>query len=97
MSDPCGSIAANLAEGCKRGSPADFARHVLIAEGSASEAHYLVLLAEELGDIDTGPASSLRGELDEIMRMLGALRLTLKAAARAPRRHGGEADATGVP
>ena len=38
------SIGANLAEGCGRGSDADFARFAQIAMGSASEAEYLVLL-----------------------------------------------------
>ena len=38
------SIAINIAEGCGRGSDADFARFLQISMGSASETEYLIML-----------------------------------------------------
>jgi four helix bundle protein len=73
------SVPANVAEGCKRSSDADFARHVSIAEGSASEVDYLLLLAAELGYLDPERCVRLRTELEEISRMLDSLRMTLVA------------------
>jgi four helix bundle protein len=71
------SIASNLAEGARRPTQSDFARHVGIARGSASETDYLVVLATELGYVDAKVAESLQTKLDEILRMLTALRLGL--------------------
>ena len=68
------SIAANLAEGARRPTQSDFARHVGIARGSASEVDYLIVLAAELGYVDANVGTSLQAKLDEILRMLTALR-----------------------
>jgi four helix bundle protein len=76
------SIAANLAEGCRRPTRADFARHVGIAEGSASETDYLLLLATQLGYGEKQRIEKVRRELDEILRILAALRLSLSGRER---------------
>ena len=72
------SIAANIAEGCGRGSDADFGRFLQMAMGSASEVEYLLLLARDLGYL-----ARMHGELEdqttEIKRMLAALIRRLKA------------------
>src|SRR5687767_2176843 len=73
------SIPANLAEGCKRSSPGDFARHVAIARGSASEVDYLIVLSSELGYLEASSAEPLRHELGEILSMLTSLWNTLRS------------------
>ena len=42
------SITTNIAEGCGRGSDADFRSFLQIVFGSASEVEYLVFLSYEL-------------------------------------------------
>ena len=73
------SIGANLAEGCGRGSDADFARFTQIAMGSASEVEYLVLLAHDLQELSDEDRERLNGKIDEVKRMLSGLLRTLKA------------------
>ena len=67
------SIATNLAEGCGRGSDADFGRFVQMAMGSASEVEYLLLAARDLGYLDDKIHRDLTDKTVEIKRMLAAL------------------------
>ena len=73
------SIASNIAEGCGRGTDADFARFVQMATGSASEVEYQLLLAHDLKFIDRVPHDDLSSRVVEIRRMLISLLQTLKA------------------
>jgi four helix bundle protein len=73
------SIAANIAEGCGRGTDADFARFLQIAMGSASELEYHLLLALDLGFLDHSRHQTLTTEVTEVKRMLTALIQKLKA------------------
>lgn len=73
------SVPANLAEGCGRDSDPELKRFVDIAHGSASEAEYFLLLAHELGSLDTEDHARLSGEIGELKKMLGALARKLKA------------------
>ena len=73
------SIASNIAEGCGRGTDADFARFVQMATGSASEVEYQFLLAHDLKYIDRAPYDDLLNRVVEVRRMLIALLQTLKA------------------
>jgi len=50
------SIAANIAEGCGRSNNGDFHRFLQNAMGSAVELDYHVLLARDLGYLDTADA-----------------------------------------
>ena len=67
------SIAANIAEGSRRATAGDFARHLDIAQGSAGEADYFLLLARDLRYATEEQVAPLRGELDELGAMLHAL------------------------
>jgi four helix bundle protein len=67
------SVAANIAEGCGRGSNSDFHRFLQMAMGSASEAEYHFLLAHDLGYLNETDHRSLNASVTEVKRMLAAL------------------------
>jgi len=67
------SVPTNIAEGCGRGSDADFARFATIAMGSASETEYLLLFARDLGFLPKEKHETLEPRVQEIKRMLSAL------------------------
>jgi four helix bundle protein len=67
------SIPANIAEGCGRSSNADMARFLHIAFGSANELEYFLLLARDLGFLETGPHDTLLADIEEVKRMLSSL------------------------
>lgn len=74
-----GSVPANIAEECDRGSDAEFARFLQIAMGSASELEYHLLLSRELGFLDVQTHSRLENDIVETKRMLTSLIQRLKA------------------
>lgn len=78
MRRACVSIPANIAEGCGRGSDADFARFLYIAMGSACELEYHLLLACELEFLEKEAADSVIAGLSEIKKMLSGLIKKLK-------------------
>ncbi len=73
------SIAANIAEGCGRGSDADFRRFLQISMGSASETEYHLLLAHDLGFLDPTLFQKLTQQTQEIKRMLASFLKKLTA------------------
>jgi len=73
------SIPANLAEGCGRGSDADFARFAQITFGSACEVESLLLLCRELELLPAPHYEQTQGKLVSVKRMLAALLKKLKA------------------
>jgi four helix bundle protein len=73
------SIPTNIAEGCGRGSEADFARFLQIAAGSASELEYQLLLACDLKLLNKQTYEQLNRDVTEVKRMLYSFIATLKA------------------
>ena len=73
------SIPANIAEGCGRGSDADFARHLQIAVGSTDELDYHLLLAAELCYLSSAEHQGLGKQLIAVRRMLIRLAQRLKS------------------
>ncbi len=67
------SIGINIAEGCGRSSQTELRRCLRVAQGSASELEYEVLLARDLGLIQESDFLSLSGHVVEIKRMTTAL------------------------
>src|SRR4051812_2213510 len=63
------SIGANIAEGCGRGSGADFARHLQIAFGSACEVENHLLLARDVDLLEERQHAKLEEAIVEIKRM----------------------------
>ena len=67
------SIPANLAEGCGRGTDADFGRFVQISMGSSSEVEYHLLLAKDLNYLSVNEYTTFDEEITRIKRMLASL------------------------
>lgn len=63
------SIAANIAEGFRRRSKAEKVRFLNIAEGSAEECRYFLILAKDPGYV--GPRNTTVA-LEEVSRLLNA-------------------------
>ena len=69
----CASVPTNIAEGCGRETPADFARFLQIAVGSASETEYLILLARDLKYLNAIQYAELIDTVISVKKMLTAL------------------------
>lgn len=72
------SIPANIAEGCGREGDIEFARFLQIAMGSASELQYHLLLAHDLGFLQTTLYTRLETDVIEVKRMLATFIQTLR-------------------
>lgn len=67
------SIASNIVEGSSRRGDGEFGRFLSIAQGSAAEATYQLLLARDLGYLPPEQWEKLDGMAQEIGRMLFGL------------------------
>ena len=68
------SVPANIAEGSRRQGQQEYSRFLNIAQGSAAEAEYLLILSRDLGYVSPPVFDRLSADLDEIARMLHGLR-----------------------
>ena len=75
------SIPANIAEGCGRSTDRDFARFLQIAMGSASELEYHLILARDLGFLDSVLQEELEQSITEVKRMLSGFMKRLRAGS----------------
>jgi four helix bundle protein len=78
----CGSIGANLAEGCGRWGEAELARYVQIAMGSASELHNHLRLAKDLGYVTESDYQITLSALTSVRKMLTSLLQTLRRSQK---------------
>lgn len=74
-----GSIGANIAEGCGRGTDQDFSRFLQIAMGSASELESHLELARDLNLLPRPVYQTLDAESTGIKRMLASLLKRIKS------------------
>jgi len=75
----CSSIPANIAEGCGKDTDAEFGRFLQIAQSSASELEYHLLLAHDLKLLEDKDYLSLSKQTEEVRRMLTTLTKRVKA------------------
>ena len=78
------SICANIAEGCGRQTPRDFARFAYIALGSASELECHLQMAADLGFLTVECYGPLEKSVTDIKRMLTGLIRRLMTDNRRP-------------
>ena len=82
------SVPANIAEGCGRGSNADFSRFLQIAAGSASELEYHLMLGRELRFLPESEYQATAPHVAQIKKMLSALIRKLRTERRQPKARG---------
>lgn len=75
----CASVPTNISEGCGRETPADFARFLQIAIGSASETEYLILLAHNLKYFSAKQYVELTDTIVSVKKMLTSLLKNIRA------------------
>ena len=80
------SIPANIAEGSSRGGDPEFARFLYIAQASASELDYHLLLARNLEFIKSADYERLSETLDHIRRILANFIQTIKSPNKSEKR-----------
>jgi four helix bundle protein len=73
------SIPANIAEGCGRESEVEFKRFLSIANGSASELEYFLILVKDLKFIPEENMKDVADKVDRLKRSLNKLISKLNA------------------
>jgi four helix bundle protein len=78
MSRAATSIAANIVEGCGKGSRSELARFADISAGSSSELEYWLLVCLDLGQLAPRDHERLTASTIEVRKMLFGLRKAIK-------------------
>lgn len=66
------SVAAYIAEGCRRKTDRELCQFLVIAMGSATELEYHLLLARDLDYLNATDNESLQSQLTEVKKILKA-------------------------
>jgi four helix bundle protein len=72
------SITSNLAEGFERGGRAEFHQFVVIAKASCAEVRSQLYIALDVGYISESRFNHLNAMAQEVAKVLGGLRVSLK-------------------
>ena len=76
------SIPANIAEGSGRGTDPSMCQFLLIAQASAAELEYLLLLSRDLGYLPVEVEGKLPDAVKEVRRLLGGFVRSLRKPGR---------------
>lgn len=79
------SVAAKIVEGCGHESPGEFAGFLEVTLRLARELDYHLLLATDLGALGRSDYARLSARIDQVCRMLVALRKTVLERTGQPR------------
>jgi len=63
----------------------DFARFLVISEGSLAEVEYYLILAKDLGYVEGKTIDDFNAKLETVSKMLGSLRRSMGQSHQAPR------------
>ena len=69
----CASIPSNIAEGCGKMTPLDFANFLQIALGSSNETEYFLILSKDLKYLSEEKFTDLEKLINEVKAMLISL------------------------
>ena len=74
------SVPTNIAEGSRRQGQQEYSRFLNVAQSSAAQTEYLLILCRDLGYLSPAAFDRLTAELDEVARMLHGLRSKVDGA-----------------
>ena len=74
------SVPTNIAEGSRRQGQQEYSRFLNVAQSSAAETEYLLILCRDLGHLSPAAFDRLTADLDEVARMLHGLRSKVEGA-----------------
>jgi len=77
------SIMSNIAEGFERASKAEFHQFLVIAKGSCAEVRSQLYVALDTGYITSDQFEKARAQAEEVGRIIGGLRASLKTVRSA--------------